>query len=93
MGRRRRLFRRALVILVGAAVAASAPAVHGSPATTLPPGLTVSLQDDHLPVTAESNIGSRVSLLASTGVRVTSRHHVLWNAVARSRTTDRRQSE
>ena len=76
-----RLLRAALV---GAVLGSFAVTAQGAPATALPPGLTVSLQDDHLPVIAESSIGSRVSLLASTGVRVT-RVDVLWNTVAPSR--------
>lgn len=80
----RRLLRPVLATLAGVAVAAFATSTHAAPATTLPEGLTVSLQDDHLPVTPESNISNRVDMLASTGVRVT-RVDVLWNTVAPTR--------
>ena len=56
----------------------------GAPAETLPPGLTVALQDYYLAVTPEENIGARADLLASTGVSVT-RVDVLWSRVAPSR--------
>jgi hypothetical protein len=76
--------RRSLAAAVAAGVGVRCGPAAAAPGTTLPAGLTVSVQDDHLAVTPESNIANRVGLVASTGVRVT-RVDVLWNAVAPSR--------
>jgi hypothetical protein len=77
--------RRAILLVALAALAClSVPAALGAPETALPPGLTLSIQDDHLAVTPEANIETRLDLLASTGVRVT-RVDVLWNEVAPAR--------
>jgi hypothetical protein len=86
----RRSPRGPLAILLAALAAlacAWAPAAIGAPQETLPPGLTLSIQDDHLAVTPEPGIEARLDLLASTGVRVT-RVDVLWNAVAPTRPAD-----
>jgi Cellulase (glycosyl hydrolase family 5) len=77
----RRSFVVVAVAIIGLAVA---PGAMGAPAGALPPGLTVALQDDHLPVTPEENIGARIDLVAATGVRVT-RVDVVWSRVAPSR--------
>lgn len=74
------MIRRALALLL-LGLGALAPAAGAAPADTLPPGLTLALQDDVLPVVPETGIGGRIDLLASTGVRVT-RVDVLWNTVA-----------
>ena len=76
--------RGSIVALVVAAFLALAGTASAVPATTLPPGLTLSVQDDHLAVTPEANLPARMNLVAGTGVRVT-RVDVLWNAVAPTR--------
>ena len=79
---------RAILLAALAALACAwAPAALGAPEETLPPGLTLSVQDDHLAVTSEPGIEARLDLLAATGVRVT-RLDVLWNAVAPFRPAD-----
>ncbi len=81
---------RAALLSLAAALAllaGLAPAAGALPAETLPPGLTLSVQDDHFPVVAEARIGDRIDQLASTGVTVT-RVNVLWNDVAPSRPRD-----
>lgn len=55
-----------------------------APESVLPPGLTLAVQDDHLPVEPEAGIPGRLDLLASTGVTVT-RVDVLWNDLAPTR--------
>lgn len=74
-----RILRAIALLAVGACAAASAAVA--APETALPPGLTLSIQDDRLAVTPEADIEERLDLLASTGVRVT-RVDVLWNDVA-----------
>jgi hypothetical protein len=77
--------RGALLLLAVAAIAcALAPTALAAPETALPPGLTLAVQDDHLAVTPEADIESRLDLVAATGVRVT-RVDVLWNEVAPER--------
>jgi hypothetical protein len=74
--------RRAILLVALATLAgASAPRALAAPEAALPPGLTLSVQDDHLAVTPEAGIEARLDLLASTGVHVT-RVDVLWNEVA-----------
>ena len=80
---RRSVFCWLTLLLAAVCIDEATPAV-ALPATSLPPGLTLSVQDDHLAVTPESNIGARVGLVASTGVRLT-RVDVLWNTVAPGR--------
>ncbi len=63
---------------------AAAPAALGAPGDVLPPGLTLSLQDDFLAVAPESGLEARLDLIDSTDVRVT-RVDVLWDQVAPSR--------
>jgi Cellulase (glycosyl hydrolase family 5) len=83
--RRRPSCRRAIVLVVLATLAcAGAPSALAAPESVLPPGLTLSIQDDHLAVTPESNVEARLDLVAATGVRVT-RVDVLWNEVAPAR--------
>ena len=79
---------RARIATIVAAIATTAaivaPAASPAPEAVLPPGLTLAVQDDHLPVVAEDGIPGRLDLLASTGVAVT-RVDVLWDVIAPTR--------
>ncbi|HTI33423.1 MAG TPA: cellulase family glycosylhydrolase [Miltoncostaea sp.] len=63
------------------------PVAGATPDAILPPGLTLAVQDDRLPVVPEDGIAGRLDLLAATGVTVT-RVDVLWDQVAPQRPDD-----
>jgi hypothetical protein len=56
------LSRVLLAVVVASAAAVLGSPVAAAPATTLPNGMTVAVQDDHFPVTPEANIAGRVDL-------------------------------
>lgn len=71
---------------VAAALAAATPAAV---ALTLPPGVSLGVQDDRLPVAGLDTLDARVADVVATGVRVT-RIDVLWNEVAPTRPAEPR---